>query len=91
MRIYVGNISKDIDEAQLAELFVPFGKPESVHLAIRGASGPSRGFGFVDLADPAEAAAAMAGLDGKEVNGQALKVNEARPKKTTYDPSGSGS
>jgi RNA recognition motif-containing protein len=86
MRIYVGNISKDLDEQQLADLFVPFGKPESVHLAIRGDSGPSRGFGFVELTDAGEAAAAMAALDGKEINGQALKVNEARPKGTTHKP-----
>ena len=87
MRIYIGNISKDIDEIQLAELFAPYGKPESVHLATRGSTGPSRGFGFVELTDAAEAAAAMTALDGKEINGQVLKVNEARPKNPTHTPS----
>jgi cold-inducible RNA-binding protein len=80
MRLYVGNISKDIDKAQLTELFTPYGTPESVEIAVRGDGGPSRGFGFVEMKDATEAAAAMTGLDGKEVNGQALKVNEARPK-----------
>ena len=86
MRMYVGNISKDIDEPQLAAMFEPFGKADSVHLAIRDNDGSSRGFGFVEMADSKEAAAAMAGLNGKEVNGQALKVNEARPKGTTFKP-----
>ncbi len=83
MRLYVGNLAKDISEGQLTELFVPFGKPESVSIAVRSQGGASRGFGFVELADAAQAQAAMTGLDGKEVNGQAIKVNEARPKGTT--------
>ncbi|MGK2855673.1 MAG: RNA recognition motif domain-containing protein [Thermoanaerobaculia bacterium] len=85
MRIYIGNLAKDIDEAKLTELFAPFGKAESVHIAVRGDGGPSRGFAFVELPD-AEAAAAMAALDGKEVNGQVLKVNEAKPKGSTSSP-----
>lgn len=80
MRIYVGNISRNIDTAQLTELFTPYGAPESVEIAVRGDGGPSRGFGFVEMKDATQAAAAMAALDGKEVNGQTLKVNEARPK-----------
>jgi RNA recognition motif-containing protein len=86
MRIYVGNLAPDIDDTKLSALFTPFGTPESAHVAVRGDGGPSRGFGFVELKDDAEAAAAMAGLDGTEVNGQAIKVNEARPKGTTFKP-----
>ncbi|MCM2314693.1 MAG: RNA-binding protein [Thermoanaerobaculia bacterium] len=86
MRIYIGNLAKDINEAKLTELFAPFGKAEAVHIAVRGDGGPSRGFAFVELPDAAEAAAAMAALDGKEVNGQVLKVNEAKPKGTTTSP-----
>jgi len=86
MRIYVGNIPKDIDEAQLAQMFEPYGKASSVHLAVREKGGSSRGFGFVEMPDSNEAAAALAGLNGKEINGQALKVNEARRKGSTYKP-----
>lgn len=85
MRIYIGNLARDIDEAKLTALFAPFGKAESVHIAVRGDGGPSRGFAFVELPD-AEAAAAMAALDGKDVNGQVLKVNEAKPKGSTTSP-----
>lgn len=86
MRIYVGNMSKDIDEAQLSSLFEPFGKSGSVEIAVRGEGGPSRGFGFVDMDSEEEAKAAIAGLDGREVNGQAIKVNEARPKGSSPKP-----
>jgi len=86
MRIYVGNLAAEIDDTQLAALFAPFGTTESAHVAVRGDGGPSRGFGFVEFKDDAQAAAAMAGLDGKEVSGQAIKVNEARPKGTTLKP-----
>jgi len=86
LRIYVGNISKEIDEPQLAEMFAPFGKADSVELAVREKDGSSRGFGFVEMADSKEAEAAMAGLNGKEIGGKVLKVNEARPKGTTFKP-----
>lgn len=86
MRIYIGNLPADIDDAKLAALFTPFGTPESAQVAVRGDGGPSRGFGFVDMKDDAQAAAAMAGLNGTEVSGQSIKVNEARPKGTTFKP-----
>jgi RNA recognition motif-containing protein len=86
MRIYVGNLPSDIDDAKLAALFTPFGTPESAHVAVRGDGGPSRGFGFVELKDETEAAAAMAGLNGTQVSGQEIKVNEARPKGTSVKP-----
>lgn len=86
MRIYVGNLAPDIDDAQLTALFTPFGAAEEAHVAVRGDGGPSRGFGFVELKDDGEANAAMAALNGREVNGQAIKVNEARPKGTTFKP-----
>lgn len=86
MRIYVGNLAMSIDDAQLAALFAPFGKHESAHVAVRGDAGESRGFGFVEMLDDAEANAAMAGLNGREIDGKAIKVNEARPKGTTFKP-----
>jgi len=86
MRLYVGNLSKEVGDSQLHDMFVPFGTPESAKVAVRSAGGESRGFGFVDLADSTQAQAAIAGLDGKEFDGKALKVNEARPKNAPLSP-----
>ena len=80
MKLYVGNLPKQINEAQFTDLLTPFGKAEKVGIAKDKATGESRGFGFVEFADPAEANAAIAALNGKVVEGQALKVNEARSK-----------
>ena len=81
MKLYVGNLSKQITNAQLNELATPFGKPLSAEVATDRSSGDSKGFGFIEYSNDAEAKAAMAGLDGRDVNGQALKVNEAKPRK----------
>jgi cold-inducible RNA-binding protein len=81
MKLYVGNLSKQITNAQLNELATPFGKPVSAEVATDRSSGDSKGFGFIEYSNDAEAKAAMAGLDGRDVNGQALKVNEAKPRK----------
>jgi cold-inducible RNA-binding protein len=80
VKLYIGNLSKDTTDAQLNALFTPFGKPTSANVATDRATGASRGFGFVEFSTDAEAKAAIAALDGKEVNGQVLKVNESRPK-----------
>lgn len=81
MKLYVGNLAKSINDAALNELFTPFGKTDSAVVATERGSGDSKGFGFVEFGTDAEANAAMTALDGKEVEGQAIKVNEARPKK----------
>ena len=81
MKLYVGNLSKQVTDAQLNELAVPFGKIVSANVATERSSGESKGFGFVEYGTDAEAQAAIAGLDGRDVNGQALKVNESRPRK----------
>ena len=81
MKLYVGNLSKQVTQSQLNELAVEFGKPLSADVATDRGSGESKGFGFVEYASDDEAKAAIAGLDGRDVNGQALKVNEARPRK----------
>ena len=81
MKLYVGNLSKQINDAQLNELAVPFGTLISAAVATERGSGDSKGFGFIEFSNETEARAAMAALDGKEVNGQALKVNEAKPRK----------
>jgi RNA recognition motif-containing protein len=77
----VGNLSKQVNDAQLNELATPFGKPLSANVATERDSGQSKGFGFIEYSSDGEAHAAIAGLDGRDVNGQALKVNEAKPRK----------
>lgn len=81
MKLYVGNLSKQVTDAQLSELATPYGQLLSVAVATERSSGESKGFGFVEFSNADEAKAAITGLDGREVNGQALKVNEARPRK----------
>ena len=78
MKIYVGNLSREITDAQLTDLAVPFGKPTSSNVAREHTSGESKGFGFVEFGNAEEAKAAIAGLNGKEVSGRTLKVSEAK-------------
>lgn len=80
MKLYVGNLSKQITDAQLNELAVPYGTPISAVVATERSSGASKGFGFVEFGTDDEARSAITGLDGRDVNGQALKVNEAKPR-----------
>lgn len=82
MKLYVGNLSKQINDAQLNELAVPFGTLISANVATERSSGESKGFGFIEFSNADEARAAITGLDGRDVNGQMLKVNEAKPRKT---------
>jgi RNA recognition motif-containing protein len=81
MKLYVGNLSKQITDAQLNDLAVPFGTIISANVATERSTGESKGFGFIEFNDADAARAAITGLDGRDVNGQALKVNEARPRK----------
>jgi len=81
MKLYVGNLSKQITDAQLNDLATPYGKPVSANVATERNSGQSKGFGFIEFGSDDEAKAAITGLDGRDVNGQALKVTEARPHK----------
>jgi RNA recognition motif-containing protein len=81
MKVYVGNLSKQITDAQLNELASPYGTLMSANVATERSSGESKGFGFIEFGTDDEAKAAITGLDGRDVNGQALKVNESRPRK----------
>jgi len=78
-KLYVGNLSYDVTGEKLEELFGQFGTVESAEVISDRYSGRSKGFGFVEMSTEEEAQAAIAGLDGKEHEGRALKVNEARP------------
>jgi RNA recognition motif-containing protein len=79
-KLYVGNLSFDATEEELRHLFEPHGAVESAKLATDRDSGRSRGFGFVEMASDSEAETAISALNGSQVGGRALIVNEARPK-----------
>jgi RNA recognition motif-containing protein len=80
MNIYVGNLSYEITEEDLKLAFEPFGKVESASIIKDKYSGQSKGFGFIEMPSKAEAQAAIEGLNGKELKGRTLNVNEARPR-----------
>ena len=80
MKLYVGNLSFDMTERTLRELFEPFGTVSEVKLIMDRETGQSRGFGFVTMGNDSEGNAAIKGLDGKDKGGRKLTVNEARPK-----------
>ncbi len=81
MKIYVGNLSKQVTDAQLNDMAKPYGTLLSANVATERSSGQSKGFGFVEFSSDSEAQAAITGLNGRDVNGQALKVNESKPRK----------
>jgi RNA recognition motif-containing protein len=78
--IYVGNLNYDTTEATLQELFAAHGEVTSVNVITDRYSGRPRGFAFVEMATDEAAAAAIAALDGQNVDGRTLKVNEAKPR-----------
>ncbi len=80
MKIYVGNLAFSVTGDDLKGAFEAFGQVASVNVIKDQYSGQSKGFGFVEMPDTSEAKAAIAALNGKELNGRALNVNEARPK-----------
>jgi len=79
-RLYVGNLAYAVTDGDLQDLFGPFGTVESAQVVQDRNTGRSKGFGFVEMANDAEAEAAIAALNGKDHNGRPLTVNEARPK-----------
>lgn len=79
MRIYVGNLAPEVTTEQLTDLVTPYGVAASVRVVTERGSSVSRGFGFVEMEKSEEALAAITALNGREVSGNALVVNEARP------------
>ncbi len=80
VKIYVGNLSHETTEAQLREAFVKYGDVASLAIVIDKENGKSRGFGFIEMHSDQHANAAITGLNGKELGGKPLKVNEATKK-----------
>lgn len=78
--LFVGNMSFQTTESDLRALFEPFGQLSRVHIAMDRETGRARGFAFVEMPNDAEAANAIQALDGKDLGGRNIKVNEARPK-----------
>jgi len=79
-KLYVGNLTYGITDSTLQQLFEAHGAVQSAQVIIDRDTGRSKGFGFVEMGSDAEAQAAIAALNGKEVEGRSLTVNEARPK-----------
>ena len=80
MKLYLGNLSYEVTEDDLRQALEPFGQVESVTILKDRDSGRPKGFGFAEMASKAEGQAAIEGLNGKELKGRALNVNEARPR-----------
>ena len=87
-KLYVGNLAFSTTETDLREMFAPYGAVESASLVTDRETGRSRGFGFIEMTNDTEAAAAISGLNGRDAGGRTLTVNEARPK---AERSGGGS
>ncbi|MFI5108204.1 MAG: RNA recognition motif domain-containing protein [Terriglobales bacterium] len=79
-KIFVGNLSFNMTDAELRTMFEPYGSVESVLVVTDRNTGRSRGFAFVEMADNAAADQAITALNGKDLGGRTLTVNEARPK-----------
>jgi len=90
MKIFIGNLSRNVTQESLQQLFEPFGQVASAEIIKDKFSGESKGFGFVEMPTKDEAQAAMTGLNGQEVDGKALTVNEARPRNNDRRGGGGG-
>jgi len=80
VRIYVGNLSYQVTDEELRQAFEAFGEVSSANVIMDKFSGQSKGFGFVEMSSKSEAEAAISSLNGKDLKGRALNVNEARPR-----------
>ena len=87
-KLYVGNMSYDVSSSELEQLFTPHGSVQSAEVINDRTTGRSKGFGFVEMGSDQEAQAAITALNGKDQNGRALTVNEARPRENRSGGSG---
>ena len=79
-KLYVGNLAYGVSNTDLENMFTPHGSVQSAQVIMDRDTGRSKGFGFVEMTSTSEAQAAINALNGKEVDGRALTVNEARPR-----------
>ena len=90
MKLYVGNLTYGVTDAALEQMFVPHGAVKSAQVTMDRDTGRSKGFGFVEMTNDNEARAAIAALNGQQVEGRALTVNEARPRENRPGGGGGG-
>ncbi len=90
MKLYVGNLSFSTTEAGVKNAFSEFGTVDTVNLITDRDTGRAKGFGFVEMSNAGEAQAAIEGLNGKQLDGRAIVVNEARPKEDRPARDGGG-
>ncbi|MDA0668215.1 MAG: RNA-binding protein [Planctomycetota bacterium] len=88
--IYVGNLSYQMDDRELEDLFAPYGDIASARVITDRETGRSKGFGFVEMPDSAQAEAAISGLNDTEIDGRNLRINEARPREERPRGGGGG-
>src|SRR3954470_13776591 len=79
-KLYVGNLSYEVDSSALEQMFAAYGTVQSAQIIADRDTGRSKGFGFVEMGSDQEAEAAVAGLSGKQMGGRSLTVNEAKPR-----------
>ena len=89
MKLYVGNLSYNTTDSTLNDLFAPFGQVESARVITDRDSGTSKGFGFVEMSN-SDAQKAMGALNGREIDGRAIRVNEAKPQESRTGGGGGG-
>jgi RNA recognition motif-containing protein len=90
MNIYIGNLSHSTTEGELRQAFESYGEISNVNIIKDKFTGESRGFGFVEMPNQDEAKAAIDGLNGQELGGRTLNVNEARPRSDNRGGGGGG-
>ena len=89
-KLYVGNLSYDVDSSALEAMFTPHGTVQSAQIITDRDTGRSKGFGFVEMGSDAEAQAAIAAMNGQESGGRAITVNEAKPREERPRGGGGG-
>jgi len=89
-KLYVGNLSFEVNDGDLSKMFETYGRVASAQIIMDRDTGRSKGFGFVEMETDAEAQSAIAALNGQQVGGRTLTVNEARPKTEGGGRGGSG-
>jgi RNA recognition motif-containing protein len=89
-KLYVGNLSYNVDNGQLEEMFTKYGQVRSAEVIQDRDTGRSKGFGFVEMSDDNAAREAIEGLNGQDQDGRSLTVNEARPKEPRAGGGGYG-
>src|SRR5437667_5093852 len=89
-KLYVGNMSYDVDSSALEQMFAPHGTVQSAQIITDRDTGKSKGFGFVEMSSDAEAQAAISAMNGQDHGGRALTVNEAKPREERPRSGGGG-